>query len=625
MKKVLLPISLVCLSFGLNAQTYFSEDFTGGLGQFTATDSDGDTYNWTAYDYNDGQGNVATSESWVGGGVGPLTPDNWLISSAIDLTGASGSISLSWLVKGQDQAWADENYTVYVATAGDIATLSASGTTFNEIVGATNDAYVSRSLDVSSFAGSTIYVGFRHHNVTDQFRLNIDNVLVKTVVPDDAALDAVVLARYAATSSNTQLSVDVTNAGSNAITSLTIDWNDGTAHSQTITTNIAPGATATVDHPDFVTYATATEANINVSITNVNGNTDGDPSNNDGSALHNTVSQLVEKFVVIEEGTGTWCGWCPRGAVAMDYMAATYNDFIGVAVHNNDPMTVTEYDNGAAISGFPGANVDRALLGVSVSQALFEQYYNDRTNMIVPALISATPSVSGNDVTIDATATFYTPFASANYRLGVIMVENGVTGTDAGYNQANYYAGGGQGAMGGYESLPDPVPAAQMVYDHVGRALLGGYAGQAGSVPGTITDGQAVNYSFNYTVPGTSTVANMHAVVVLIDESNGEIVNAVEINVDPASAGIETNPASINMTVFPNPATDNVTVSFEAEGNYAVSVTDMQGRQVFASNYNDLFGAQSINIPTDKLMNGSYIVTVSTEGASFNQVLVIRK
>ena len=43
------------------------------------------------------------------------------------------------------------------------------------------------------------------------------------------------------------------------------------------------------------------------------------------------------KIVVGEEGTGTWCGWCPRGSVAMNWMDEKYYGYWqGIAVHNND-------------------------------------------------------------------------------------------------------------------------------------------------------------------------------------------------------------------------------------------------------------------------------------------------
>ncbi|EPB65793.1 tRNA ligase class I, partial [Ancylostoma ceylanicum] len=206
----------------------------------------------------------------------------------------------------------------------------------------------------------------------------------------------------------------------------------------------------------------------------------------------------------------------------MEYMYNTYPDrFIGIAVHNGDPMTVSEYDNGANFGGYPSANIDRSIL-------------------------------DGD-------------FSSANYRLGVIIIEDGVKGTSSGYNQANAYAGGGYGPMGGYESLPSTVPAAQMVYDHVGRALLGGYNGQAGSVPTEIYDGMPVSYTFNYTVPAAYNIDNMYAVGVIIDNTTGEIINANKSPLKTLSLG---SVESVEMNVFPNPATDKINVSFEAKGEY---------------------------------------------------------
>jgi hypothetical protein len=339
--------------------------------------------------------------------------------------------------------------------------------------------------------------------------------------------------------------------------------------------------------------------------------------------LHNTLSQIVPKKVVFEEGTGTWCGWCPRGAVVMDYMTSTYPDqFIGIAVHNGDPMTVTAYDNAADFSGFPGSNIDRVLLDQSVSQGGWESTFNNRKVMNVPASISVTPSGSGANVVMDVAATFYTPIAAANYRLAVVMVENNVTGTTSAYNQANYYSGGGSGAMGGYESLPDPVPAAQMVYNHVGRELVGGYNGQAGTVPGVITDGTVANYTFNYTVPATSDRSQMHAVALLIDQSTGEIITAEEVSV--AEAGIS-EMEKMPMSVFPNPANEMLNIAFEANQNdYTVELIDLQGRVVKSGSYSNLSGSQLISFPVSDLNKGSYIVKISTNEGSKTKAVIVQ-
>jgi len=357
----------------------------------------------------------------------------------------------------------------------------------------------------------------------------------------------------------------------------------------------------------------------------VNSTTDGDPSDNTGAIKHNTLSQATTKAVVIEEGTGTWCGWCPRGAVAMDYMETTYSNFIGIAVHNGDPMTVVDYDNGANISGFPGCNVDRKLLDASVSQTAFETYYNDRVTLGVPANLSVTATGTNPNITLNVTANFYTPMTGADYRLAVVMTEDGVTGTGSSWNQANYYSGGANGAMGGYEAKPNPVLAANMIYDHVGVALLGNYGGQAGSVPATITDGTTATYAFPYTIPATSTRDNMHAVALLIDNATGEIINGKSISIaDGSSASLEENQMA-NFTIFPNPATDLIQIKFEAKGgDYLIKATNLSGVEVASTRVENANGGQWVSLPVSELASGVYLVTVSSNGISSTQRVVVR-
>lgn len=644
MKRILLSALALALTNGLSAQTHFSADFNNlDLSAWTNIDNDADAppasgqnYDiWYATDFSTsfptlGAGS-AVSRSWANNVA--YTPDNILISPMIDLT-AVPATGLTLLFKAgtiEGSPFHQEHYAVYVTTGNTLGDVT-SATAVYETTLATPAAMGDVTVDLTAFVGQQVYIAFRHFMTNDMNTLILDDVQVKTLQPNDAAIAAVNVARYAALSSNNTLSVSVKNEGSNAITSLDIDWNDGTAHSATITTNIAPGATATVNHPVSVSAATVVEKNIAVSINQVNAAADPIMTNNAGAAKFNTVSAIVDKKVVIEEGTGTWCGWCPRGAVAMEYMydlTKNTHDFIGIAVHNGDPMTVTEYDNGADISGFPGANVDRALLGVSVSKTAFEGYYNDRKDMVVPASLASTFSVNGSALTVNTSATFKTNFSAANYRLAVVLYEENVRGTGSQYNQVNYYSSTSQNLdlidLSGqnYKNLPNPIPAAQMVYDHVGRALLGGYAGQAGSVPATITDGQTASFSFNYTVPSTQKRGEMHAVSMLIDQATGEIVNAESIAL--TSAGLDQIAETINMEIYPNPATEAVKVSFEANGgDYEVTIYNMQGKIISTRNLTSLSGAQVVEIPLNNLTAGNYLVSVATKGASFTQNLIVK-
>lgn len=563
-----------------------------------------------------GSGNMAISTSWY---TPAGTANDWLVSPSISIP-ASGTTLVQFDAMGADANFLD-GFKVYVSTSGN--TVGDFGTPELTVAQA-GASFTNYSVDLTAYAGQTVYVAIQNNSV-DKNRLNVDNFLVRQPLADDAILTSATLNRYSLINTNNTLALSVKNDGSNPITSVTVDWNDGTAHSQTISTNIAVGATANITHPTLVTYATAVEKDINITITQVNGNADPVTSNNSTSKLFNTVSQNSQKVVVIEEGTGTWCQWCPRGAVAMEYMDNLYpNTFAGIAVHNGDPMTVAAYDNGANFSGFPGCNVDRALLDQSVSSSAFNSYYNARKDLIVPAGISLTNGGSGNNVSIDVTATFRTPYAAANLRLGVIITEDDVKGTTAGYNQANAYNGGGAGALNGaghdWTTAGNPVPAANMEYDHVGRALLGGYSGQTGSVPAVITDGQVVTYNFTYTVPATSNRANMHAVAVLIDQNSGEIINAKEISL--ATLGLA-EASTINMEVYPNPATEAVKVNFEGTGEYTIAITDLAGRTV-ATEVISANGAASATLNVGDLKAGNYLISVSNNTGSYTQNLVIQ-
>lgn len=188
MRKHLLTIgAFVCLVFGAQAQdTLFNgSNFTGGFENMSLINADSDTLGWTVFDLTgagtaiDAQGEVLGSYSWTSQ-LGALTPDNWVITPALDLSNYSAS-TLTFGRKPMDASYAAENYSVYVVQAADqnaLATALASATAaLTETISDTN--FVTKTVDLSSFAGqANVYVAFRHHNCTDQFLLVIDDIIV---------------------------------------------------------------------------------------------------------------------------------------------------------------------------------------------------------------------------------------------------------------------------------------------------------------------------------------------------------------------------------------------------------------------------------------------------------------
>ncbi|NRD23198.1 Omp28-related outer membrane protein [Winogradskyella litoriviva] len=636
-KKITLAF-LLCFSVSqlTKAQTFLTEGFEGavfpptGWTSFIGTNGIGTTNDWVqATAPNTGIYAAASQYENVTGGIA----EDWLVTSQIDLTSATNTELLFYSTQSYSSDYGS-TYHVKVSTASqtthaDFTTIA----TYDE--SNVGSGYELKNIDLSAYDGMMIYIAFVHYN-DDGDNWIIDDVSVRSPYSIDAKIEGTSLSRYSLISADNQISIDVNNNGSSTITSLDISWNDGTTdNSSTITTSIAPGETVTIDHPTMVNYSAIVEKNIDLTISAVNGLTDEDPTNNNDLKDFNTVSQSGTKAVFIEEATGTWCGWCPRGAVGLDYMTSTYpNTVIGVAVHNSDPMEVAAYDDGIGqyISGYPSGVIDRKYEDVNPAQANLQSAYDALNTEIVPVDLSIGATQNGSDLTITANANFYTNFGNANFRFGIIITEDGVTGTGDGtnivgndYDQQNYYSGGANGVMGGYENYTDPVPATQMVYNHVGRALIGGFDGQENSVPASITDGLSASYDFNYTIPSTINQANMHIVLVLIDAADGTVVGASQSTVAEALS-VEEVAGIDSIKLYPNPATDKLNIAFQAgNGDYNISITDMLGRTVINNNYEGLFGTQNIELPVSQLNPGHYIMKINDGISSYSAKFVITK
>ena len=83
--------------------------------------------------------------------------------------------------------------------------------------------------------------------------------------------------------------------------------------------------------------------------------------------------------------------------------------------------------------------------------------------------------------------------------------------------------------------------------------------------------------------------------------------------------------ATIGMEVYPNPASGSVNVKFEASSaDYTVAITDLSGRQVASKVITNANGSQTVEMPIEGLATGNYLVTVSSNGASFTQNLMVK-
>lgn len=184
MKKITLSF-IICLTIAYSSHAQlFSDDFEDqNISDWTLLDIDGDGFIFKAYDPSvaqDGVNNYMSSESWDPTDLA-LSPDNYAVSVAIDVTN-NIDLELMYIVGGQDPSYSAEVYTVYVSTGNTVADFMNSAITvsFNEDLGndpAAAGAFVNRTMDLSALDGATtVYIAFRHHDVSDQFIINFDDV-----------------------------------------------------------------------------------------------------------------------------------------------------------------------------------------------------------------------------------------------------------------------------------------------------------------------------------------------------------------------------------------------------------------------------------------------------------------
>ena len=251
---------------------------------------------------------------------------------------------------------------------------------------------------------------------------------------------------------------------------------------------------------------------------------------------------FAQKNVLVEELTGTWCQWCPRGIYYGDSLCRTYDNVIFVAIHCSDPMANDDYYHASGLLGAPSANIGRHFM----AQETQHWFANVEQENQIPSKVSMAITCNYDPETRQLTTNvgaMALENMSGDYRFAAILIEDGVTGPAPSYNQINSYSGGGHGPMGGYENLPNPIPAERIAYDHVGRQLLGDYNGIEGSFPTSLQSGQSTSYEFNY-ILDESYDYNYVRVIGLLIAPNGTIENAVEspyLNGDETAAPLFTS------------------------------------------------------------------------------------
>jgi hypothetical protein len=259
-----------------------------------------------------------------------------------------------------------------------------------------------------------------------------------------------------------------------------------------------------------------------------------------------------------------------------------------------------------------------------------------QTPPVATLINGATWDASTRILNVSVKATFALP-ATSSYTMACVLTEDAVTGVGSAYNQSNAYAGGGNGVMGGYQSLPNPVPASQMVYDHVARVIAPSFTGFTGAFPAVVNAGENHIVNFSFTLPSTWDENEIN-IIGMIMSPNGRIDNAGTATITEAvTNGYENgtfaglfdalpNQIDAAIQIYPNPASDKATIAITLEeaNDVSIELFDLNGNLLKAATYANWLGLSTVEMNTNQLNAGIYLVKVTIGGEISTKRLVVQ-
>ncbi len=354
----------------------------------------------------------------------------------------------------------------------------------------------------------------------------------------------------------------------------------GEIKTQTITldTPLQYNKYAIVSLPGLVCNDIALDVPMNFTISKVNG----EDNTSDKKTLITDIccyeaSKGYPRVHLMEEGTGTWCGYCPLGIEMMKYLEEKYPDFFArVAIHANgstrEPMATTTGNTWvqAYATGFPCAIIDRwnsveALQTASLTRLKSEIDNFVAVNKDVPAVIGIDDVTCSYDasgkVKVDCKVKCVFDVPTDNrFRMAYYLVQDNV----GPYDQVNYYSTGQFGAMAGWQNKDEYV---ETMYDDVCRILAGNVRGYAGSLPAELVAGTEYETSMSISTKAV-TSDDFRVVILVIDSKTGEIANAYQVNTSKTDSGVSDIEAGASVVAKTLYDLNGVEISEPASGLY---------------------------------------------------------
>lgn len=587
MKKILL---LLLLSSSLFSQTIYEENFTAeqtltasGWTLFSQDSDTGVANNWVRT--STGGNGIMASFSWYNNVI--YSPNNYAFSPAINLTSYTGPIKLSYKHAAQDPDWDAENYSLYVTTSPTVAAATTplhSQTTMNGI-----NTLTEITFDLSSYAGQTIYLCFRHHNVVNEYNIIFDDIKVEKMLQNNILLQSVAVQPYISVGNQTY-SGTIKNIGTNNVTSYTVTWqaNGGALQTYNVTgINIAPGATHNFTH-NIPLNAVSGLYNLIFNVSLVNGSADPDPSNNSLSKSTQIPTGSTVFKPLLEKFTSSTCSPCAsyNASTFNPYYSAQNQNFNYIAYQMNWPGNGDPYytlEGGVrrdfyGVSAITSLWIDGAEYSTSNSQAALTTHVATEANKPGYFGLTANRNLSGGNAVVNYTIT---PYISGSFVLHAAVIEK-VTTNNASTN-------------------------GETSFKHVMMKMVPNASGTTISA----TAGTPISGQISASLTGAFIEENTDLEVILFlqNATTKEIMQSFQAT---NALSLEENVLA-KVKLYPNPASNNI--RFANLEDATIKITDITGKVVLQLEGVD----ENSIINVSDLNSGIYLVNIKNE--SINETI----
>lgn len=345
----------------------------------------------------------------------------------------------------------------------------------------------------------------------------------KYYAPQPSQPEKTVTARAESTGKKT-VSIKVRNRSMRTVRQITLDtYVDGVQQQPvTIDTYLPTNweENVTIDLPDLA----GRSHNMTFNVTDIDGKPDAVPFNSWGEVNYATnPTTYFPRRIVMEEATGTWCGWCPRGMMTIEQMKKKSPDnFIAIAIHNDYEMQVGNSYNPFLdmVESYPSAYINR--------KEMIDPWPFDIEDMKDKGEAKVTTQarcLSAKEVEVESETVFgFSDSETVEYRLAYVVTEDNV----GPYMQYNAYSN-----PTAEDNPDDPMnwwvhqdSRVTMTFNEVAREIFD-YNGVEGLLPRGVVEGETYKTKYTLTMPdNVSNMDNVKIVTLLLDTRTGEILNA---------------------------------------------------------------------------------------------------